>query len=146
MASTWEEAFARLDAAVGGGDIVAKCVVDQEYAAIQHEKESYDHPGGGGMDYLGGPLRERATEELAKVSTHFLTATGSNLRFGMSRWADRMVEYVNENAPRLDHILRESGAPSVIDEGEVVYHRPPRHERVRKTGMGAQRGSRGRRR
>lgn len=115
--------------AVGDGDIEARCVVDQPYAQDQHENMEYRHPRGGRARFLGGPLVEQADHLMGVVAESLVTPEGTDIVGGMTRVAETMSGFVEDNAPRLNEVLRYSGHPQVVDNGQVVYDRAPKIHR-----------------
>lgn len=126
------EGLERLARAVGSGDIEATVTVNQPYAQRQHEELGWSHPRGGRAKYLEGPLFERYPELMQMAADSLVTAEGSNIQDGMARVAEAMSRFVEDNAPRLDNILRYSGQPEVTDSGTVSYSRAPKATRVEK--------------
>lgn len=126
------EGLERLARAVGSGDIVSKVTVDQPYAQRQHEELSWSHPRGGRAKYLEGPLLENYAELMLVIAQHLITNDGTDLEQGMVRVAEKMSGFVEDNAPRLNDLLRYSGQPEVIDNGTVKYTRAPKVARVGK--------------
>lgn len=122
----------RLARAVGSGDIVATLTVNQPYAQRQHEELTWTHPRGGRAKYLEQPLMEQHAELMQVAADSLITAEGSDIQGGMARVAEQMSGMVEDNAPRLDNILRFSGQPEVTDNGTVTYSRAPKVARVSK--------------
>ena len=123
------EGLEHLIQAIGDGDIVAQLDVDQPYAQNQHQTDGFQHPHGGRAHYLGGPLKDQSSELVRIMADSLITKTGSNIIEGMIRVSEKMNGMVEDNAPILDHILRYSGHPSVIDNDKVIYDRPPKEAR-----------------
>lgn len=122
------EGLERLAKSVGTGEIVASVTVDQPYAQRQHEELEWAHPRGGRAKYLESPLLENAAHLVQTAADHLLT----DLDIGMAEVAEKMVGFVEDNAPRLDHLLRYSGQPEVMDHSVVKYTRPPKVARIKK--------------
>lgn len=122
----------RLAQAVGSGEIVASVTVDQPYAQRQHEELEWNHPRGGQAKYLEGPLFANYAQLMQGIANSLITPEGSDLVGGMIGAAEEMNGWVEDNAPRLDHILRYSGHPQVLDNGTVAYSRPAKAPRVEK--------------
>lgn len=127
------EGLERLLNAVGDGTIEARLVVDQPYAEAQEEEDTWQHPRGGRAHFLGDGLKERSAELIQVAADHLITSTGSDIQKGMARIAENLSEMVEEDAPRLDEILRYSGHPIVTDNGKAVYNREPKQPRRRDT-------------
>jgi hypothetical protein len=126
------EGLERLARAVGSGELSAVCTVDQPYAQRQHEELEWSHPRGGQAKYLESPLFANYSELMRIIASSLITASGSDIVGGMSRAAEEMSQWVEDYAPRLDHILMYSGHPQVHDNSAVVYNRPPKIARVEK--------------
>lgn len=109
---------------VGVGKITAKCEVNQPYAQNQHQNLSFHH-NDGRSHYLGGPLLENAYDLFAEIARGVITPFGSTLDQRMVNVAEQMARFVLENAPKDTGQLSLSGHPSVIDNGMVIYDRPP---------------------
>lgn len=122
----------RLARAVGSGEISAVCTVDQPYAQVQHEELAWQHPRGGQAKYLEGPLFAHYDELMRIIARSLITASGSDIVGGMVRAAEEMSRWVEDYAPRLDHLLMYSGHPQVFDNGTIEYDRPPKVGRVEK--------------
>ncbi|MFI6986028.1 hypothetical protein ACIBSV_46750 [Embleya sp. NPDC050154] len=108
--------------AVGDGKLVGRIVVDQVYAAVQHNDLTYRHPRGGGPMYLSGPLMDKYRgymRDLAE-SVH----RPGELPRTMADAMEDMTGEVYSHAPIEFHDLRRSAAPSVEDNGAIVYSRP----------------------
>jgi hypothetical protein len=131
MPSTWRKRFAELEKSIGEGKMVIRAEVDQPYALVQHENLEYAHPRGGRAKYLQAPLFENNREFMQILAFYFINAKGCELQTGAIRVAERISDLVEQNAPRLDHILRYSTRPQVIDNGQTVYNRAPKKERRR---------------
>lgn len=117
-----------LESEVGDGGITAGCLVDQPYAQDQHET-FYQHPRGGRMNYLGGPLMENATDLVQHVANNVITEYGSDLHDAMKDVAREMAyEYVLNEAPLGppidEYILRLSGSPYLIEDGVETWRVP----------------------
>lgn len=126
------EGLERLARAVGSGNISAICTVDQPYAQIQHENLDWQHPRGGQAKYLEVPLFANYAELMRIIASSLITSKGSDIVGGMARASEEMSKWVEDYAPRLDHILMYSGHPQVVDNGTVEYDRPPKMARVNK--------------
>lgn len=124
------QSLERLARAVGSGEIVASVTVDQPYAKRQHEELEWKHPRGGQAKYLEGPLFANYAELMQEIANSLITKDGSDIVGGMTRAAEEMSGWVEDKAPRLDHILRYSGHPQVIDNGTLAYDRPAKAPRV----------------
>jgi hypothetical protein len=125
---TFDERIRRLAEDVGTGRLVASCEVDQVYAHYQHEGLDFDHPRGGQAKYLEQPLFERRTGYLQRLARETLSP-GGPVR-AMTHAADDLVSAVAEKAPVEFGDLRASGHGKVVDDGTVVYDRPPEVPRL----------------
>lgn len=114
-----------LGRAVGNGELVAKCTVDQPYAQAQHEDLTLQH-NDGSAKYLERPLFENVNDVISTVARHLITPGGSDIVNGMIEVCEMMSQWVEEHAPRETSALRFSGHPQVVDNGTVVYDRPPK--------------------
>lgn len=117
---------------VGHGDLQSKLIVDQAYAQAQHEELTWKHPHGGRAKYLEAPLMENSDELLQIMADHLIGLTGSDIKDGMIKVAEKMSTFVEDNAPKDIgvHELARSGHPMVYDDGVVIYDRAPKVPRV----------------
>lgn len=106
---------------VGHGELDGSVTVDQVYALYQHEGADFNHPRGGEAFYLRRPLLENYDlmyAEFAAVIEGDLTADEAMII---------NVEALSATTPVLApvefNVLRQSAAPMVEDNGEVVYYR-----------------------
>lgn len=114
---------------VGTGDLTGTVIVDQLYAAIQHNSLDFHHPRGGQAQYLTAPLMENHGTYLEAIAATVLEDGGK----------DAMVASMEDlagdggvatRAPILYYNLRRSGHPIVTSGTEVVYDRAPEQERL----------------
>lgn len=112
---------------VGGGHLVGRVVVDQIYAAAQHEHLGWRHPEGGGPKYLEGPLFARRAQYMEMLARGVLDGT---LRDQMVAVVEDLSGQVYENAPVEFSDLRASAAPAVLDGGRYYYQRKPNRRRL----------------
>lgn len=129
MASTFGERINELKERVGHGDLTGSVVVDQRYAAIQHNSLDFNHPRGGQALYLQQPLMEHHESYLHKIADGILNDGGKRALI------DAMEDLAGEGgvahyAPVEWHDLRDSGHPSVTEDGRTVYDRQPRQHRL----------------
>lgn len=114
---------------VGSGDLVGSVVVDQVYAAYQHNGLDFVHPRGGQALYLSQPLLDHKDAYLQSYADRLLEDGGeSSLIESMEDLAEDGG--VATHAPILYANLRASGAPSVVSDGVTIYDRPPRQHRL----------------
>jgi hypothetical protein len=114
---------------VGSGDLVGRVECDQVYAAAQHNNLDWVHPRGGQALYLQQPLMDHHEDYLQKIADGILDDGGKRAMIdavedlaedgGIARLAP--VEYSD---------LRDSGHPSVTEDGAEVYDREPRQHRL----------------
>lgn len=129
---SFQEGCIELEKRIGHGDLSGKVIVDQVYAASQHEGTWVtgplaghvirNHPRGGQAKFLEQPLFEKASDYMRNladaVHDGFLTQA-------MAENMEDLADEVHDKAPREHEILRNSGHPVVTDDGETVYDRPP---------------------
>jgi hypothetical protein len=112
---------------VGTGRVTAGCIVDQIYAQNQHQNLRFRHTNGR-SHYLGGPLLENSSYLMMRIAGSIIDEGGSHLKREMINVAETLAGYVLRNAPRdpdLGDVLANSGSPYVMDEGILIYKRPP---------------------
>lgn len=130
---TWRERLDILETNVGRGTLVGGYSVNQRYAAVQHVRKDYKHPRGGGPDYVSAPLAYRFTSWYQAIADHLLRGGAAD------RMADAMEDLdhqVTVLAPLDLNNLRQSGHPTVTDDGAPHYDRPPRVPRLPEGGRG----------
>lgn len=120
--NTFERRLDILSANVGYGDLEGEVRVDRVYAAVQHNNREYRHPRGGGPDFLGGPLRDNISRHAGHLADGLLDG---KLNDHMAENMEELCEAVEREAPVDQNNLRRSAAPTVTDDGRVVYNRPP---------------------
>jgi len=126
-AGTFDERIDELRRMVGSGKLVATVVVDQRYAHRQHEELSYHHPRGGRAKYLEAPLMENFRSYLEDYARTVLDDGGQE---AMKRSAESLSDEVERNAPVEFFDLRRSGHPSVTQNEQTIYDRPPKVPRL----------------
>lgn len=117
----------RLMRKVGDGNLVASVIVDQAYAKYQHESLDLRHPNGGQAKYLWEPMFNNRNQYMARLAANVLRG---NLNQAMVRNVEDIAGGVFEHAPVELADLRRSAEPSVRDQGELTYHRPPMRRRL----------------
>ena len=129
MASTFGDRIDELKAMVGTGDLTGKVVVDQRYAAVQHNSLDFRHPRGGQALYLSQPLLDNHSRYLQAYADRLLEDGGEP---SLAECMEDLAEDggVATRAPVLYSNLRASGHPSVTSDGVTVYDRPPRQHRL----------------
>jgi hypothetical protein len=122
---------------IGHGDLVGKLIVDQVYAASQHEGHWVtgplaghvirQHPKGGQAKFLEQPMFEKADDYLKNLADSVLTGF---LVQAMAENMEDLADEVHDKAPRENEILRNSANPRVYDDGHEAYNRPPLFARL----------------
>ena len=129
--SDFSERMDQLIEQVGfGTDLEGVLEVDQIYAHNQHETLWYRHPRGGQARYLSEPLIAQADHYMEELARAAVTAEGSDTRGAMESIVEDMSDQVGTHAPILHGYLRESGHPTVLEGGQVVYDRAPVEPRL----------------
>ena len=134
MASTFDRRMQQLDRKVGRGKLVASVVVDQVYAKYQHENMRLKHPRGGKAKFLYEALVEHHGEYLQHTANHVLRGNLQQAHFRNARYL--AVEIMNTAPVELGD-LRRSGAPRLLDNGQLVDSRPPIQHRLSKAELRA---------
>lgn len=127
MAGTFSRRIRELADQVGAGDLTGAVEVDQVYAAVQHERLDYNHPRGGQAKYLEQPLYDQHRDYLQSVADRVLDGEAED---AMTDAMEDLSGTVRTTAPVLYVNLRESGHPTVTDNGSVVYDRAPVQRRL----------------
>jgi len=122
MPATFSERIAELRAKVGAGHTVGHVEVDQVYAHYQHEGVEFRHPLGGQAKFLEQPLTEHYREYLARIGRDLLTEGPVE---PMAANMEDLAREVFERSPLEFGDLRDSGHPTVDNDGRTVYDRPP---------------------
>lgn len=104
--------------------------VNQVYAHYQHEHPEFHHPDGGQAFYLKEPLYVKAGEYLVRLARRAITKRGVELRKAMIDNMEDLSLEVFHRAPWEFGDLRASGHPTVEEDGQVVYDRPPMIHRL----------------
>lgn len=125
VASTFFERIDHLSEQVGHGSIEAKVEVDQVYAHYQEVHPEFRHPQGGQAFYLRDGLYENMDRYMGTAAERLVTPEGSEIKTAMKDVSEHLSREVFERAPREWGDLRASGHPTVTDNGEVIYDRPP---------------------
>lgn len=125
MSGTFVERITHLMHAVGTGRLRGTIEVDQVYAHNQHEHPEYKHPDGGEAFYLTKPLFEHMAAMMQHLANRAITEDGTAIHDAMADNMERMSREVYLRAPWEFGDLRASGHPSVTQNGEVKYDRPP---------------------
>jgi hypothetical protein len=124
---------------VGWGPLVGKVEVDQVYARYQHERLDLKHPRGGYPKYLWLALSVRKDQYLQTLATSVLEQGPARGMRGVVEQIDRAL---HQFAPVDESNLRNSGHPTVTDNGELVYDRAPRQPRMSEEQLRANRRAR----
>lgn len=120
--------FARideLDRAVGHGSLEVKLETDQVYAKYQELREDLKHPRGGQAHYSRDGLLNHADSYLERLARGAITEEGSDLTGAAIEVGLGLKDHTAELTPREFFNLARSGHVTVVDDGEVVYDRPP---------------------
>lgn len=123
----FDERMAELSDDVGHGTLTGVVEVDQVYARYQHEGLDLRHPEGGQAKYLEAPLYADHRDMLQKLANAVLTRP---LGDAMAENTEHLSNRVYELAPLEFGDLKASGHPKVLDQGSVVYDRPPNIHRL----------------
>lgn len=129
MASTFAERTKELEADVGDGDLVIGAVVEQPYAAAQHNRKYYKHPRGGMPGYLEVPFAAQRTEMLRRIAETVVLPDGSHLIGTAVEISEMFDDMVARFAPVRQDFLQESTYSYVLDNGRPVYWSSPRKPR-----------------
>jgi hypothetical protein len=126
------EGCRELEEKIGHGNLVGSVIVDQVYAASQHEGHWVTgplaghvirrHPRGGQAKYLEQPLFEKAGDYMKNLADGVLDGF---LVQAMAENMEDLADEVHDKAPRENDILRNSANPVVTDDGREAYNRPP---------------------
>lgn len=108
---------------VGDGTLTMGTVVQQPYAAAEHERLYYRHPRGGMAKYLELPLIANRDFYVGILALNAVTPEGSNLRSAAEDVAERMAGITRRYAPVLSGLLRDSADAYVLDAGALIYYR-----------------------
>lgn len=141
--STFAQGTRELEDMIGRGDLMMRVLVNQAYAAPNHAgfwvtgplagHVIKNHPQGGQSHYLSEPLFAKAPEYMRLIAAQLLQ------RDGLIRAAREVVENLSrevfDKAPRDFEDLRNSAHPTVTDNGEVVYDRPPVRGRLSRAAL-----------
>lgn len=129
----FSEGIAELKRIVGTGKLDATVTVAQVYAAPQERSfwetgplagvRIRNHPGGGGGNFLGSQIAERAPHELqswlSRAISDRIPTIDSARQFG-----EAVAKGVETRAPVEFNNLRRSAAVTVTDDGAVVFEKP----------------------
>lgn len=124
---TFSERMTHLVGRVGEGDLVGSVVVDQVYARYQELGYSFRHPRGGQAEYLSTALYSVFQAQFEEMARELLELGPVP---AMKRGVEEIVSRMAAKAPREFANLSLSGHPTVTDNGDVVYDRPPVQHRL----------------
>ena len=127
MAGDFEDRIAELAERVGRGALTGSVEVNQIYAHYQHNSLDLRHPRGGQPLFLEQPLYDKAREYVQHLADGVLEG---ELTAAMADNMEDLSGQVAEKAPIEFGNLRQSGHPTVTDEGRTVYDRPPVQRRL----------------
>ena len=136
VAGTFGERLDELSELVGHGNLEGHLVIDQVYAAYQHEELTLRHPRGGQAKYLEEPFHRKHEEYLRSIAEHVLVDGPTQ---PMVDAMEDLSDQVEEHAPREFQNLRESGHPIVTSDGQMVYDRAPKQRRLTEQELKEQR-------
>lgn len=143
---TFAERMDVLEDLVGRGDLVGSVVVDQVYAAVQHEGYWVSGPMAGHrivhghLKYLETPLYSHASQYCQGIADQLLQDGPDQ---GMVDAVRNLITQVLINAPvELDN-LRRSASGSVTSDGSVVWSEPSEVPRLSREELRAERAGRG---
>lgn len=122
--------LARLEEAVGQGELTGRVEVNQVYAADQHNSAEYVHPFGGKAFYLTDPLMDGAEGFMQHLAERAITADGSELAAAMADNMEDLSAASSAQAPKWFGDLANSMAPSVVDDTTTSYERAPKARRL----------------
>jgi hypothetical protein len=135
---TFSERMQKLSEQVGHGKLEGRLKVDQVYAAPQERgfwetgpnagRVIRNHPGGGQTHFLSEALTENHLSYLKSLARRALDEFG--LQGEMADSMEDLDREMYHRAPRDFEDLRNSGHPTVTDDGKVVYDRAPRRPRL----------------
>ena len=142
--TTFADGTRELEDRVGRGKLVGTVVVDQIYAAAQHESVWVtgplaghvirNHPRGGQAKFLEQPLFENAERYFKRLADNVLDG---DLVQAMTDNVAHLAGEVYDKAPREFDDLRLSAHPSVESDGKVVFDSPPVRKRLTKEELKA---------
>jgi hypothetical protein len=135
MASEYESRVNELIAAVGEGPLVSRVEVAQPYA-IPQERGYWEtgplaghairnHPGGGQTHAMRDSVIPHADDYMRRLAEGLITESGSDIISAAEDNAEAIARRYSELAPVKTGVLRGSTHPQVLDDGVVVYDRPP---------------------
>lgn len=119
MAGTFRERIEELQQQVGSGNLVMRANVHQPYAAAEHNREYYRHPRGGGPRYLQIPFEAEHGQQVEMLAASF-----PELTRGAIEAVGKFDDWVQNNAPVEQDVLRNSTNLYVEDNGSDVYSKP----------------------
>lgn len=123
----FEERITHLINEVGDGTLTMGTVVQQPYAAAQHQRRHeqyyYGPPAKGIERYLEIPFAGSIEQYMMRLTYSAVTPEGSSLLDAARENADHMANLVKRNAPIKTGWLRESADAYVYDAGATVYYR-----------------------
>lgn len=134
MGGTFGARVTELRERVGTGHTIGHVEVDQAYAQYQHEGVEFRHPLGGQAKFLEAPLMERYRDYLARIGRDVLD---EGVVGPMAANMEDLSREVFERSPLEFGDLRDSGHPTVEDDGKTVYDRPPMAHRLSEEELAA---------
>lgn len=134
---TWDRRTRVLSRRIGDGVLTGQVVINQRYAAYQHVHQDLRHPRGGQANYLTAPLLAEYRDYMNNLARGLLSG---ELNTQMARSMESLSDQVAVLAPLETGRLRGSANPRVLDQGAVVYDRPPLEPRYDPPRRGRRRG------
>lgn len=128
--STFFDRIDELDIAVGHGLLTLAVEINQIYAHYQEVGDDFEHPRGGEARALRNSLFVKIDQFMEIYARSFITETGSDVIQAAKDIAENISFEYYDRAPREFDDLRDSGHPTVTDDGVVIYDRAPRVGRL----------------
>ncbi len=119
-----------------GPKVRATVVVDQIYAANQHESLHFQHPRGGQAKYLEAPLFAKHPAWIQSFANRLL-APRAEAANGWASVGRNLKNEVPRTAPVEFGDLRQSAALMVREGSQVVVDEPPRQGRLTESELAA---------
>lgn len=124
------ERMEHLIGTVGIGSLSSECEADQIYARYQELGADFRHPGGGQAFAMRDSVFGNETQIMETFAETLLTEDGSDIKRGAERNAEKIAASYFEKAPIEFGDLKGSAHPTVVDDGAVIYDRPPAVHRL----------------
>lgn len=135
MATEYEERLEELAIAIGDGRLTSRVEVAQPYA-IPQERGFWEtgplaghvirnHPGGGMTHAMTEAVIPWSDDYMERLAHALITPDGSDIHAAAEDNAEIIARRYSEYAPVKTGVLRGSTHPQVLDNGVVIYDRPP---------------------